>query len=144
MRHLDFHPRCQVEDLATPYLRGEAELRGEGRDGLEPVRRRVNPATPGPRPWKSPPAQGYRPGQRARAPTIRPRLRFSATVSARAPYSSAIRSNSPAVKAPRLSGRIVTVLGLALARSVREIEGDAGRVVFLEVAQGMAEDLSMS
>ena len=36
----------QVDDLATPYLRGEAELRGEGRDCLEPVRRRVNPATP--------------------------------------------------------------------------------------------------
>ena len=35
----------QVEDLATPYLRGEAELRGEGRDDLEPVRRRVNPTT---------------------------------------------------------------------------------------------------
>ena len=30
--------------LATPFLRGEAELRGAGRDGLEPVRRRVNPA----------------------------------------------------------------------------------------------------
>jgi hypothetical protein len=27
-----FHPRWQVEDLPTPYLRGEAELRGEGRD----------------------------------------------------------------------------------------------------------------
>ena len=38
-----FHPRCQVDDLATPYLRGEAELRGAGRDGLEPVRRRRNP-----------------------------------------------------------------------------------------------------
>ena len=25
-------PHCQIEDLATPYLRGEAELRGEGRD----------------------------------------------------------------------------------------------------------------
>ena len=36
------HPRCQVEDLATPFLRGEAEFRGEGRDCLEPVRRRVN------------------------------------------------------------------------------------------------------
>ena len=35
-----FFPRCQVEDLATPYLRGEVELRGEGRDCLEPVRRR--------------------------------------------------------------------------------------------------------
>ena len=35
-----FHPRSQVEDLATPSLRGEAELRGEGRDCLEPVRRR--------------------------------------------------------------------------------------------------------
>ena len=43
------HPRCQVEDLATPYLRGEAELRGEGRDCLEPVRRRVNPTSPTPR-----------------------------------------------------------------------------------------------
>ena len=32
--------------MATPYSRGEAELRGEGRDGLEPVRRRVNPTTP--------------------------------------------------------------------------------------------------
>ena len=32
--------RRESEDLATPYLRGEAELRGEGRDGLEPVRRR--------------------------------------------------------------------------------------------------------
>lgn len=90
------------------------------------------------------PARERRPGQRARVPAIRPRLRFSATVSARAPCSSAILSNSPAVKSPRLSGRIVTVLGLALARSVREIEGDEGRVVFLEVAQGMAEDLSMS
>ena len=39
-----FHAR-QIEDLATPFLRGEAELRGEGRDGLEPVRRRVNSAT---------------------------------------------------------------------------------------------------
>ena len=29
--------------LGTPLLRGEAELRGEGRDCLEPVRRRVNP-----------------------------------------------------------------------------------------------------
>ena len=38
-----FPPRRQVEDLATPYLRGEAELRGAGRDCLEPVRRRVNP-----------------------------------------------------------------------------------------------------
>ena len=26
-----FHPRCEVEDLATPYSRGEAELRGERR-----------------------------------------------------------------------------------------------------------------
>ena len=34
-----------IEDLATPYLRGEAELRGEGRDCLEQVRRRVNPST---------------------------------------------------------------------------------------------------
>ena len=41
-------PRCPVEDLATPFLRGEAELRGEGRDGLEPVRRRVNPTAPHP------------------------------------------------------------------------------------------------
>ena len=32
--------------MATPFLRGEAELRGEGRDCLEPVRRRVNPTTP--------------------------------------------------------------------------------------------------
>ena len=38
-----FHPRREVVDLATPYLRGEAELRGEGRGGLEPVRRRVSP-----------------------------------------------------------------------------------------------------
>ena len=38
-------PCYQVEDLAAPYFRGEAELRGEGRDGLEPVRRRVNPAS---------------------------------------------------------------------------------------------------
>ena len=38
-------PRCQVKDLATPFLRGEAELRGEGRDCREPVRRRVNLAT---------------------------------------------------------------------------------------------------
>ena len=37
------HPRWQVEDLATPFLRGDAELRGEGWDCLEPVRRRVNP-----------------------------------------------------------------------------------------------------
>ena len=58
-----FRHRCEVEDLATPFLRGEwsgatspaagspkggrgngqqPELRGEGRDGLEPVRRRVN------------------------------------------------------------------------------------------------------
>ena len=36
---------CQIVDLATPFLRGEAELRGEDRDCLEPVRRRVNPAT---------------------------------------------------------------------------------------------------
>jgi hypothetical protein len=33
--------RCQVEDLAVPFLRGEAELRGEARDGLDPVRQRV-------------------------------------------------------------------------------------------------------
>ena len=43
MSHSNFV--CQVEDLATPYLRGEAELRGEGRDCLEPVRRRMNPTT---------------------------------------------------------------------------------------------------
>ena len=63
----DFRPRSQIEDLATAYLRGEwsgatspAEgslkggrgdgqqpgLRGEGRDWLEPVQRRVNPTTP--------------------------------------------------------------------------------------------------
>ena len=41
-----FRPHCQSEDMATPYWRGKAELRGEGRDCLEPVRRRVNPATP--------------------------------------------------------------------------------------------------
>ena len=41
-----FHPRCQIKALATPILRGEAELRGEGRDCLEPVRRRVKPTTP--------------------------------------------------------------------------------------------------
>jgi hypothetical protein len=34
-----------AEDLATPFLRWEAELRGKGRDCLEPVRRRVNPAS---------------------------------------------------------------------------------------------------
>ena len=32
-------PRCQIEDLATQFLRWEAELRGEGRDCLKPVRR---------------------------------------------------------------------------------------------------------
>ena len=37
---------AKVEDLATPFLRVEAELRGEGRDCMEPVRRRVNPTTP--------------------------------------------------------------------------------------------------
>ena len=46
-----FYPRGQVEDLATPFLRGEAELRGEGRDCLESVRRRVNPTTGG-RAWR--------------------------------------------------------------------------------------------
>ena len=34
-----YRPIPQVEDLATPFLRGETELRGEGRDCLEPVRR---------------------------------------------------------------------------------------------------------
>ena len=38
-----FSPLLPSEDLAPPYLRGEAEFRGEGRDCLEPVRRRVNP-----------------------------------------------------------------------------------------------------
>jgi hypothetical protein len=123
------HPRCGVEDLAAPLFCGEAELCGRARlPGASAVVRELLLQT----------------AQRACAPAIRPRLRFSAGVSARAPCSSAIRSNSPAVKAPRLSGRIVTVLGFALARSVREKEGDAGRVVFLEVAQGMTEDLSMS
>ena len=82
--------------------------------------------------------------QRVRASAILPKLRLSDAVIARAPCARAIRSNSPAVKSPRLSGRIITVLRRGLARSVREIEGDVGSVVFLEVAQGMAEDLSMS
>ena len=42
----DVTPATQVKDLATPFLRWEAELRGEGRDCMEPARRRVNPATP--------------------------------------------------------------------------------------------------
>ena len=46
LRFYTLHSRCQVKRLATPYLRGEAELRGDGRDCLEPVRRRVNPPTP--------------------------------------------------------------------------------------------------
>ena len=39
-----FHHRCQVEP-STMFAR-KAELHGEGRDCLEPVRRRVNPTTP--------------------------------------------------------------------------------------------------
>ena len=74
----------------------------------------------------------------------RRKLRFSAGVSARAPFSTAILSNSAAVKAPRFNGWIVTTLGRALARSVRAIERDKGRVVFLEVAQGMAENCYVS
>lgn len=82
--------------------------------------------------------------QCVRAPAIRANVRCSAAVSRRPPCLRAIWSNSPAVKSPHLSGRIVPVLGLVPARSVREIEGDVGRVIFLEVAQGMTKDLSMS
>ena len=39
---MEFTLFAKFEDLATPYLRGKAELRGEGRDCVEPVRRRVN------------------------------------------------------------------------------------------------------
>ena len=74
----------------------------------------------------------------------RPKLRFSAAVSARAPCLRAIPSNSSAVKSSGLRARIVTTLGFDFARSVRKIEGDAGRVIFLEVAQGMAKDFSTS
>ena len=82
--------------------------------------------------------------QRARFAGSRPKLRFSAAVSARAPCARAIRSNSSAVKSSGLRARIVTTFGFDFARSVREIEGDAGRVIFLEVAQGMAKDFSTS
>ena len=33
---------AKLRDLATPFLRGEAKLHGEGRDCLEPVRRRLH------------------------------------------------------------------------------------------------------
>ena len=82
--------------------------------------------------------------QRARFAGSRPKLRFSAAVNARAPCSCAIRSNSSAVKSSGLRARIVTTFGFDFARSVREIEGDAGRVIFWEVAQGMAKDFSTS
>ena len=82
--------------------------------------------------------------QRARFAGSRPKLRFSAAVSARAPCSRAIRSNSSALKSSGLRARTVTTFGFDFARSAREIEGDMGRMIFLEVAQGMAKDFSTS
>lgn len=84
------------------------------------------------------------PAQCARLLAMRGRLRFSAVVSARAPCASAIASNSCAVNWPRLSGRVVTVLGFAPPRSMREIVGDVGGVIFLEVAQRMVKKFCVS